>query len=101
MMSEVSATAKWRVEVTIMPKAGVNDPQGDSVEHGLHALGFPEAADVRVGKVIALTVSAEDAERAEMRVAAMCDRLLANPVIESYTIEMREQVAIPHGTVRP
>lgn len=87
-----TTAARWLVEVVIMPKAGVNDPQGDSVEHGLHALGFQEAGDVRVGKLIALSVSAEDEAGAEERMVAMCDRLLANPVIESYSITLRGRV---------
>lgn len=86
---DATTATRWQVEVTIMPKAGVNDPQGGSVERGLWALGFHEARDVRVGKLIALSVAAENASRAEERVTAMCDRLLANPVIESYTITVR------------
>jgi phosphoribosylformylglycinamidine synthase len=89
---------RWSVDVTIMPKAGVNDPQGDSVEHGLHALGFTEAGDVRVGKVISLTIAATDASDAETRAAAMCDRLLANPVIESYGITVRGRVTTQSET---
>lgn len=93
--------ATWAVEVTIMPKAGVNDPQGDSVEHGLHALGFSEAAHVRVGKVISLTVEADDEAKAEARAAAMCDRLLANPVIESYSITVRGRAMNAMETLAP
>lgn len=91
-MSETMAATRWRVEVTIMPKEGVNDPQGDSVEGGLRALGFHEASDVRVGKMIALSVQARDTVEAEARVVAMCDRLLANPVIESYSIAVSGEV---------
>lgn len=100
MMHETKMARRWRVEVTVMPKAGVNDPQGDSVESGLHALGFPEASEVRVGKVIMVTVQANDAAGAEARVAAMCDRLLANPVIEEYTIAVHGEVDNVSETVK-
>lgn len=95
MVREVEMAARWRVDVTVMPKEGVNDPQGASVESGLRALGFAEAADVRIGKVITLTVSAAEREEATARVGAMCDRLLANPVIESYTIHVRGEADHP------
>lgn len=89
MTMDADKRFRWLVDVTIMPKAGVNDPQGDSVEHGLHALGFTEARNVRVGKRISLTIEASTSGEAQTRVAAMCDRLLANPVIESYGITVR------------
>lgn len=76
----------WHVEVRILPKRGVNDPQGDAVQHGLHALGFADAGTVRVGKFLLLEVTAPDATAAEHATHRMCDRLLANPVIEEYAV---------------
>lgn len=78
--------AKWLVEVRVLPKQGVNDPQGDAVRSGLHALGFTDAGDVRCGKLLMVEVTAEDQLSAEQRARTMCERLLANPVIESYDV---------------
>ena len=80
------AGASWHVEVRILPKRGVNDPQGDAVQNGLHALGFADAGAVRVGKLLLLEVTAPDATAAELVSRRMCDRLLANPVIEEYAV---------------
>jgi phosphoribosylformylglycinamidine synthase subunit PurS len=77
---------KARVHVTL--KDGVLDPQGEAVRHALGALGFDDVGEVRVGKVIELDLSDEDAAVAEGRVAEMCERLLANTVIEDYRVEI-------------
>ena len=74
--------------VTIMLKRGVLDPQGKAVEGALHALGFTEAANVRQGKVIEIDLPDGDAAAAKASVSAMCERLLANSVIENYKIEL-------------
>lgn len=76
----------FRVEVRVMPRAALLDPQGQAVEHSLHALGFGEVARVRVGKHLVLEVSAATREEAAARARAMCDRLLANPVTEDYHV---------------
>jgi phosphoribosylformylglycinamidine synthase len=78
----------YRVHVRIVPRPGLLDPQGQAVEHALTALGFAEAADVRVGKAIELSVAAGSADEARARVRTMCDRLLANPVTEDYLVEV-------------
>ena len=75
-----------RVHVTLKP--GVLDPQGKAIEHALHSLGFPDAHDVRQGKVIELTLEQSDAAKARASVQAMCEKLLANTVIENYAIEL-------------
>ena len=80
----------WRVNVRILPRAGLLDPQGQAVEHALAALRFQEAKDVHVGRAIALTVQAPSATDAEAVVRRMCDKLLANPVIEDYEIEVED-----------
>lgn len=76
----------FRVHVRVVPRAGLLDPQGQAVEHALTALGFPEAEDVRIGRAIELQVDAATAGDAEQRVRAMCEKLLANPVTEDYSI---------------
>lgn len=77
---------KWMVEVRVLPKPGVNDPHGDAVRSGLHALGFTEAGDVRCGKLLMVEVAAHDQSGAEQSARTMCERLLANPVIEAYDV---------------
>ena len=72
--------------VNVMLKDGIADPQGQTIERALPALGFSGVADVRVGKRIRLTVDAADESEARDRVQQMCDRLLSNPVIESYEV---------------
>jgi phosphoribosylformylglycinamidine synthase subunit PurS len=72
-----------RVVVTVMPKDGVLDPQGQAVERALRQLGFEEVDGVRIGKRIELDVPAADAEGTARK---MCEQLLANPLIEDFTI---------------
>ncbi len=74
-----------KATVTVMLKDGVLDPQGEAVRHALGALGFEGVGGVRQGKVIELDL-ADGTTEAE--VASMCDKLLANTVIESYRVEM-------------
>jgi len=69
-------------------KPGVLDPQGRTIARSLNDLGFDEVTNALQGKVIELTLNGEDAEAAEARVTEMCEKLLANTVIENYRIEM-------------
>ncbi|HMA15307.1 MAG: phosphoribosylformylglycinamidine synthase subunit PurS [Bacteroidota bacterium] len=77
---------KARVHVTL--KSGVLDPQGKAIEHALGALGFGGVHDVRQGKVIEFQLSESDPKKARAEVEAMCQKLLANTVIENYAIEL-------------
>ncbi len=74
--------------VTVMLKAGVLDPQGEAVRHALGGLGFQGVQAVRQGKVIELDLVHSDRAAAEADVRAMCEKLLANTVIESYRVEI-------------
>ncbi len=85
-MESGGAKVQARVHVTLKP--GVLDPQGKAIEHALHALGFASIGDVRQGKVIELTVAESDPAKARASVEAMCQKLLANTVIENYAIEV-------------
>ena len=76
-----------RVHVTLRP--GVLDPQGEAIRHALSAMGFEGVGGVRQGKVIDLELAETDPETARARVAEMCEKLLANTVIEDYRIELR------------
>ncbi len=77
-----------KARVHVMLKAGVLDPQGEAVRHALGALGFEGVEGVRQGKVIELDLADTDAAAAEARVTRMCEKLLANTVIESYRVEV-------------
>lgn len=78
-----------RATVLVRPKAGILDPQGEAVESSLRHLGFP-VGEARVGRVIDLDVDAATADEARGEIERMCERLLANPLIESYEIEVAE-----------
>lgn len=79
---------RWQVDVLILPKQGVNDPQGEAILGGLHALTFSGVENVRAGKLIRLWLSAESADAATTEATAMCQRMLANPVVETFSIEV-------------
>lgn len=78
--------SRFRVSVHIVPRKGLLDPQGKAVSDALHALGFADVEDTRIGRHIVLDVTADSAAAAELSVKAMCDKLLANPVTEDYQI---------------
>ncbi|MEJ7654639.1 MAG: phosphoribosylformylglycinamidine synthase subunit PurS [Chloroflexia bacterium] len=78
----------WLGRVTVDLKPSVNDPQGLAVLDGLHSLGFSEVGQVRVGKHIAVRLDARTEADALARLREMCDRLLANTVIETYSVEV-------------
>jgi phosphoribosylformylglycinamidine synthase subunit PurS len=79
-----------RAVVLVRPKAGILDPQGEAVETSLKHLGFA-VGEARVGKVIDLELNAEDEGAARAEIERMCEQLLANPLIESYEIEVATQ----------
>ena len=76
-----------KATVLVRPKAGILDPQGRAVESSLRQLGFP-VGEARVGRVIDLDVEATSADEARGEIVRMCERLLANPLIESFEIEV-------------
>ena len=76
--------------VNVSLKAGVLDPQGKAVHHGLDALGFKNVKDVRVGKQIVIDIESEDENKAIEEVKEMCEKLLANTVIENYEVEIKK-----------
>jgi phosphoribosylformylglycinamidine synthase len=74
-----------RVRVLIRPKEGILDPQGQAVERALPALGYEDVSNVHVGRLVELDVDGDGDVEAQVR--EMCERLLANPLIESYEIQ--------------
>ena len=79
---------KARVHVTL--KSGVLDPQGKAVQHSLAGLGFDGVNDVRQGKYIELELAETDPAKAKASVEAMCQKLLANTVIENFSVDIAE-----------
>ena len=77
-----------RAKVEVFLKPGVLDVQGKAIEGALHGLGFADVAGVRVGKTIEFDVAGADPAKAEAEVKAMCERLLANTVIEGFRVEV-------------
>ena len=82
---------KYRAGIQVTLKPSVLDPQGVAVLHALASLGFDEVTDVRVGRYIELRLTAPDEVAARQRVAAMCETLLANMVIERYEFSLSEE----------
>jgi phosphoribosylformylglycinamidine synthase len=76
-----------RATVLIRPKGGILDPQGEAVGHSLRKLGF-DVRTARVGRVVDLEIDGDDAESARGEIRRMCEELLANPLIESFEIEV-------------
>ena len=79
-----------KATVLVRPKDGILDPQGQAVESSLRQLGFA-VGEARVGRVVDLEVESNDAAGARAEVERMCEQLLANPLIESYEIELPER----------
>lgn len=79
---------RFTAEVKVMLKDGISDPQGQTIERALPALGYSGVGEVRVGKRIELKLDADDADDARSKVEDLCDRLLANTVIESFEVEI-------------
>lgn len=69
-------------------KEGILDPQGKTVLRALKSLGYEEVDDLRIGKYMELSLDGEDREKLEARVLEMCEKLLANPIIENYRVEV-------------
>lgn len=79
---------RFTAEVKVMLKEGISDPQGQTIERALPALGYEGVGEVRVGKRIELKLDAGDIDEARAKVEDMCNRLLANTVIESFQVEV-------------
>jgi phosphoribosylformylglycinamidine synthase PurS subunit len=87
---------EYQVEIRVVPRRGILDPQGKAVHGALTTLGFSGVEEVHVGRLIRIMMNAEDAAIAEERAVAMCRQLLANPVTEDFEV----QVVDPAGSAR-
>jgi phosphoribosylformylglycinamidine synthase PurS subunit len=81
---------KFEARIDIAHLPGILDPQGATIERALPALGYENVSEVRLGKSIHLVIDAPDEAAARAQVDEMCRRLLANPVIEAYTVELTQ-----------
>ena len=77
-----------KVKVNVSLKKSVLDPQGKTVEHALKSLGHKNISDVRIGKIIEFEIKEKNKDKINKQVVSMCKKLLANPVIETYSIEL-------------
>lgn len=77
----------WQVDVLVMPKSGVNDPEGEAIRGGLQSLGYKSIEGVRAGKHYRLRLAAPEADSARVAAEEMANKLLANPVIQTFVIE--------------
>lgn len=82
--------SRFRARVRVMPRPSLLDPQGQAVSHALGELGFRGVAEVRIGRTVEVTLEAATPEAARDGALGMCQRLLANPVTEDYTLETVE-----------
>ena len=80
----------YQVEVRVLPRAGILDPQGKAVGGALASLGFAGIGDVHVGRLVRMSLEADSAADAEQAAAAMCRQLLANPVTEDFDVQVME-----------
>jgi phosphoribosylformylglycinamidine synthase subunit PurS len=80
----------FRVEVRVVPREGILDPQGKAVAGALTSLGFDSIDDVHVGRLVTLSLRADSAEAAEQAARSMCRQLLANPVTEDFDVRVLE-----------
>ena len=79
---------KYLAKIFIRLRPTVNDPQGLTIKSGLHQLGFEEIDDVRSGKYMELRFSSKNQSEASSRVKEMCEKLLANPIVETYSFDI-------------
>ena len=80
---------RWLAEVRVSLRGGIADPEGQTIASALRSLGYASVADVRSGKLLRIGFEADDAGAADATVEEMCRRLLANPVMETATWELR------------
>ena len=82
--------SRFRLEIRVIPRPGLLDPEGKAIQHALHSLDYEQVQEVRVGKLLYLDVEAASSEEAREGADAMCRQLLANPVTENFEIDVRD-----------
>jgi phosphoribosylformylglycinamidine synthase subunit PurS len=84
----------YRVEVRVVPRKGILDPQGQAVHGALHSLGFTGVTEVHVGRYVTLSLDAGSPEEARRRAESMCRQLLANPVTEDFDLRVLDEAEV-------
>ena len=79
-------TPLWKATVTVYPRREILDPQGKAIRDALHRVGFPAVQDVRAGKSFEIELGAADAADAERQLRSLCEKLLANTVVEDFSV---------------
>ena len=92
---------RWLAEVHVSLRPGIADPEGQTIAGGLRSLGFASVSEVRSGKLLRITFEAQDSSVAEATVADMCRRLLANPVMDVATWELRADEILDEDEALP
>ena len=82
--------SRFRLEIRVIPRPGLLDPEGKAIQNALHSLDYEQVQEVSVGKLLYLDVEAASSEEAREVAEAMCQRLLANPVTQDFEIEVQE-----------
>ena len=85
----------FEVQVRITPRGGILDPEGETIARALGALGYDGVREVRSGRLITLQLEAKDAAAARAAASEMCERLIANPIIEDYRVQVTEAADAP------
>ena len=83
-------TRQYAVQIRVTPRPGILDPEGETIGRALDALGYEGASNVRAGRLVTLRLDAPDAEAARTAAIEMCERLIANPIIENYAVQVEE-----------
>jgi phosphoribosylformylglycinamidine synthase len=86
----VEPTIQYSVQVRITPRPGILDPEGETIGRALGSLGYDGVIDVRAGRLITLRLDAESADAARSKAVEMCERLIANPIIEDFEVQVEE-----------
>ena len=89
---------KYQAQIYVTLRPSVLDPAGTAVESGLKNMGYDNVEGVRIGKYIQLSITSENEEDARKQLDIVCDRLLANPVIENYSVELTEIAVLEEAT---
>ena len=89
---------KYQAQIYVTLRPSVLDPAGTAVESGLKNMGYDNVEGVRIGKYIQLSITSENEEEATKQLDIVCDRLLANPVIENYSFELTEIAVLEEAT---
>lgn len=84
---------QYAVQVRVTPRPGILDPEGETIGRALSSLGYDGVTDVRAGRLITLSLEADSADDARAAASEMCERLIANPIIEDFAVRVDEPAA--------